>query len=450
MSTGTVSACAISEQQAYDLGAEAFSYLYPLVLMEVTRRQTTNAPAGQRPGFGPMNAFSHIRAYPDADFKAVVRPNFDTLYSSAWLDLTREPVVISVDDTNGRYYLLPMLDMWTDVIAAPGWRTSGTQAQQIAVVPPGWSGTLPAGMQRVDATTSYLWVIGRIKTDGPNDYAAVHRIQDSLSVTPLSAWGAEAKPPEQKIDSSIDMKTPPLETVNAMSLEDFFAYAGELLKVHAPHKTDWSMITRLRGIGFETGKSFDLKKLDGKLLSEFSRGAKDAMKNMGALAKKTGRPVNGWAMNTDTMGVYGNFYVKRAIVALVGLGANQPEDAIYPLNFADADGEPLVGENKYVLHFSANEIPPANAFWSLTMYDSAGFQVANVLNRFAISSWMPLKFNSDGSLNLYIQHETPGADRESNWLPAPAKGELGVTLRLYAPQGRALSGEWNPPAVRKA
>lgn len=450
MGTGTVSACTISEQQAYDIGSETYSYLYPLVLMEVTRRQTTNAPAGQRPGFGPMNSFSHIRAYPDANFKAVVRPNFDTLYSSAWLDLSDEPMVVSVGDAAGRYYLLPMLDMWTDVIAAPGWRTSGTNAQQIAVVPPGWNGNLPTGMQRVDATTTHLWIIGRIKTDGPDDYAAVHKIQDSLTVTPLSAWGGQPKPVEQKIDASIDMVTPPLETVNSMSLKEFYSYAGELLKTHAPHKTDWSMISRLRGIGFETGKSFDLDKLDGKLASEFSRGAKDAMNNMAALAKSTGRPVNGWAMNTDTMGVYGNFYVKRAIVALVGLGANQPEDAIYPLNFADADGEPLVGEKKYVLHFPADQIPPVNAFWSLTMYDSAGFQVANVLNRFAVSSWMPLKKNADGSLDLYIQHETPGADRESNWLPAPANGELGVTMRLYAPQGRALNGQWTPPAIRKA
>lgn len=450
MGTGTVSACAISAEQAYDIGAESFYYFYPLVLMEVTRRQTTNAPAGQRPGFGPMNAFSHIRAYPDADFKAVVRPNFDTLYSSAWLDLTEEPMIVSVADTAGRYYLLPMLDMWTDVFAAPGWRTSGTSAQQIAVVPPDWSGTLPSGVQRVDATSAYVWVIGRIKTDGPDDYKAVHAIQDSLTVTPLSSWGGQPKPIEHKIDSSIDMKTPPLETVNAMPLDEFFSLAGELLKVHAPHKTDWSLIARLRGLGLEAGKSFDLKKLDGALLSEFSRGAQDALRNMGALAKTTGRPVNGWAMNTDTMGVYGNFYMKRAIVALVGLGANQVEDAIYPLNFADADGQPLTGDKKYVLHFPADQIPPVNAFWSLTMYDSNGFQVANVLNRFAVSSWMPLKKNADGSIDLYIQHESPGADLESNWLPGPASGELGVTMRLYAPQGRALNGEWNPPAIRKA
>jgi hypothetical protein len=148
------------------------------------------------------------------------------------------------------------------------------------------------------------------------------------------------------------------------------------------------------------------------------------------------------------MGVYGNYYLKRAIVAMVGLGANQPEDAIYPLNYADADGKALDGNNNYVLHFEKDELPPVEAFWSVTMYDRDGFQCANSIDRFAISSWMPLKTNSDGSLDLFIQNEHPGAERESNWLPAP-NGPLGVTMRLYAPNRGALNGDWNPPPIRR-
>jgi hypothetical protein len=160
------------------------------------------------------------------------------------------------------------------------------------------------------------------------------------------------------------------------------------------------------------------------------------------------RVVNGWSMNTDTMGVYGNYYLKRAIVAQLGLGANLPEDAIYPLNLGDESGKPLDGANKYVLHFDKGAMPPVGAFWSVTLYDSDGFQVVNPLNRFAVSSWMPLRYNADGSLDLYFQHESPGADRQANWLPAPT-GAFNLALRLYAPNSDALTGKWNPPPVAR-
>jgi hypothetical protein len=158
--------------------------------------------------------------------------------------------------------------------------------------------------------------------------------------------------------------------------------------------------------------------------------------------------VNGWSMNTDTMGVYGNYYLKRAIVSQVGLGANLPEDAIYPLNLGDESGKPLDGANKYVLHFDKGSTPPVNAFWSITLYDSEGFQTTNVLNRFAVSSWMPFTNNADGSLDLYFQNESPGKDKEANWLPAP-KGAFNLTMRLYSPKSEALTGKWSPPPVTR-
>ncbi len=449
MSTQSTLAPKVSEQKAYEIGCEAYWYFYPLITMDVSRRQMTNLPPGQKPGFGPMNTYSHVRAYPDADFKTVVRPNFDTLYSSAWLDLTTEPVILSMPAADDRYYLLPMLDMWTDVFAVPGWRTSGTGKQTYAIVPPGFSGSLPKDVERIDAPTPHVWVIGRIKTDGPDDYKAVNAIQDGMSITPLSSWGKSIPPVQQNIDASVDMKTPPLEAVNALTPEEYFARASQLLSTYKPHATDWSVLSRLQSVGFELGKKFDLSGADPTIAREFARGAKDALKVMLAKLNSMGRPVNGWAMNTDTMGVYGNYYLKRAIVSMVGLGANQPEDAIYPLCFADADGQPLTGDKSYVLHFNADNLPPVHAFWSVTMYDAAGYQVSNPINRFAISSWMPLKKNPDGSLDLYIQHANPGADKESNWLPGPASGALGVTMRLYAPSPSALNGDWNPPAIKK-
>jgi hypothetical protein len=175
----------INEQDAHAIGVTAYTYLYSLVTMDLTRKQLTNVAKAEGLS-APMNAFANVRAYPTADMKVVVRPNFDTLYSSAWLDLTKEPVIVSVPNTHGRYYLLPMLDMWTDVFASPGWRTTGTQAANFLVAPPGWTGSVPDGVTRIDAPTPYVWIIGRTKTDGPADYAAVNAIQSNLKITPLS------------------------------------------------------------------------------------------------------------------------------------------------------------------------------------------------------------------------------------------------------------------------
>jgi hypothetical protein len=232
----------VSEAEARAIAADAYVYFYPLITMDLTRLQFTNAEPGKEPLKGPMNTFVNIPEYPPADLRIVVRPNFDTLYSSAWLDLTKEPVVISAPDTGGRYYLLPMLDMWTDVFASPGWRTTGTGAANFLVTPPGWTGQVPPEFTRIPAPTPYVWIIGRTKTDGPADYDAVHKIQAGYKVTPLSQWGKEALPVTVKIDPAVDMKTPPKVQADTMPADKFFAYAAELLKLHPPHITDQPII----------------------------------------------------------------------------------------------------------------------------------------------------------------------------------------------------------------
>src|SRR5215475_8340334 len=199
----------LTEAQAQGIATDAYIYFYSLVTMDVTRRQFTNIEPGKELGKGPMNMFNNVPVYPPANFKGVVRPNFDTLYSIAYLDMTQEPVVVSAPDTGGRYYLLPMLDMWSDVFASPGWRTTGTQAANFLIAPPGWSGTVPAGMTRINAPTPYVWIIGRTKTDGPPDYDAVHKIQAGYKVTGLSEWGKPVTPVDVKIDPTVDMKMPP-------------------------------------------------------------------------------------------------------------------------------------------------------------------------------------------------------------------------------------------------
>jgi hypothetical protein len=435
-----------SAEEAAAIAQEAYVYLYPLILMDITRKQLINLDPKISSYGGSANAFAHVRAFPPADARAVVRPNFDTLYSSAWLDLTDGPVLVSTADTGGRYFLLPMLDMWTDVFAAPGKRTNGTGAANFALTPPGWSGNLPLGVDRIDAPTPYVWIIGRTQTNGVKDYEAVHKIQDGYKITLLADWGKAPRKIEGKIDPAVDTKTEPLKQINEMPAVGYFNYGAELMKANRPHITDWSLIARMKRIGLEPGKSFEGSRVSADI---FARGAAAGLKLMRDKLPTLARVINGWQMNTDTMGVYGNYYLKRAIVAMAGLGANQPDDAIYPINIADADGQPVMAENSYVLHFQKDELPPVDAFWSLTMYGAEGFQVANPINRFAIGDRDPLQYNADGSLDLHIQNENPGPEKESNWLPAPKRGELGLTLRLYAPKPQVADGRWNPPAIKR-
>jgi hypothetical protein len=448
----------ITEAEAQAIAVDAYVYFYSLVTMDVTRRQFTNIEPSKELGKGPMNMFNNVPEYPPANFKGVVRPNFDTLYSIGYLDMTKEPVVVSIPDTNGRYYLLPMLDMWSDVFASPGWRTTGTQAQNYLVTPLGWRADLregfvdefklPKGTQRIEAPTPYVWIIGRTKTDGPPDYDAVRKIQAGLKVTLLSDWGKQPKAPEVKIDPTVDMKTPPKVQVDTMPAGPYFAYAAELLKVNPPHLTDEPILAQMRRLGIEAGRSFDIEKVSPVAKRALEAAPKAGQELMEWKVPTLARVANHWSMNTDTMGVYGNYYLKRAIIAQVGLGANLPEDAIYPLNLGDEEGRLLDGSQKYVLHFEKGATPPVGAFWSITLYDPEGFQVANSLNRFAVSSWMPFKYNADGSLDIYFQNENPGKDKEANWLPAP-KGGFNLTMRLYAPKTEALTGKWNPPPITK-
>ncbi len=436
------------EPEAAEIAVETYFYTYPLVLMDLTRRQFTNVVPGIEYR-APMNSFVHVRSFPSAEDREVVRPNFDTLYSLAWLDIADEPMILSVPDTEGRYYMLPLLDMWTDVFANPGSRSTGTGAGHFAIALQGWTGQLPAGVARIDAPTPHIWILGRTQTNGPSDFEAVHAVQEAYALTPLSSWGKQGVAVEASSDSNLDMETPPMVQVAAMSAEDYFFYAAELMKLQPAHITDQAMVARMARIGLVPGESFDLDELQPAVRQALQHAPAIALELMQTRQDAFGTLANGWLISTSGMGVYGNDYFKRAMIALVGLGANPPEDAVYPMNVADSDGEPLRGDQRYVLHFDADELPPVDAFWSVTMYDVEGYPVANAPDRFALGDRDELRFNADGSLDLYMQHESPGEDKESNWLPSPAGGVLGVTMRLYAPRREVLDGTWVPPAIRR-
>lgn len=431
------------------LATDAYVYGYPLVTMEMTRRIMTNvaAPARTR---APMGQFARIREYPNAAFRDVTAPNADTLYTIAWADVGKEPWVLSLPDMKGRYYLFPLLDGWTTVFQSPGSRTTGTGAQTYAITGPGWTGTLPAGVTEYKSPTSLVWMLGRIYCTGtPEDYATVHALQDQCKLVPLSAWGKDYTPPAGTVDPKVDMKTAVREQVNALDAASYFTLLAELMKTNPPTPADADTVARFARIGLVPGQDFDKTKLKADFVARIPHIAFDRIMLQLKVGKSV-KNVNGWLYDTVT-GLYGTDYLNRALVTAIGLGANLPQDAIYPMSLKDADGSDYEGKNKYVMRFAKGQLPPVKGFWSLTMYDADFFFVANPLNRYSISARQKLKENADGSTDLYIQNESPGADRESNWLPAP-KGKFQLMLRLYWPTETPpsiIDGTWSPPPAKK-
>jgi hypothetical protein len=413
---------------------EAYVYLYPLVTMDITQRVQ-----GKQ-----ANALKHFRAFPEASIRTVVRPNFDTLYSMAWIDLAGGPVVVRVAPSQGRYYLLQFLDMWTDSFAIPGTRTHGGEPLALALVPPGWKGKLPEGLTRIDAPTMRVWLIGRAQTNGVADYGAVHSFQDGMSLEPI---GAGRRPARVGPEPQIDLTIPPRIQIDAMSPLEFLTYGVHLLRTTRPHDTDWSQLERLKRLGIGPSLRFVPEKLGGEDLAAIAAGVVDARRLLTTREAGINPASNGWAYGTETIGVYGNAYLKRAIIARRGLGANPPEDAVYMHAYQDARGHMLQGGRSYSLRFEKGQLPPAGAFWSVTLYDGEGFPAANPIGRHALGDRDPLRFNPDGSLDLLIQPDDPGGALSGNWLPAPASGAITLSLRIYLPSEEVLARRWTPPPV---
>lgn len=429
--------------EADRIAQDAYIYFYPLVLLDITRKHFTNIEPGKMFARGPMNTFSHARTFPPAALRGATHPNFDTLYSNGWLDLTRDPVVISVPETQGRYYLLQLLDMWMDTFAGVGKRTTGTGAGNFVVVGPGWQGETPQGVQRIDAPTPFVWIIGRTRTDGPQDYAAVHQVQDGYKLTLLSQWG---KPPQAitvRIDPAVDMHTPPVEQVRRMTPDAYFTYAAELLRVNGPHLIDQPLLARMKRLGIEADRTFNAADVDPVIHQALQAAPPIAEKALIAEWPKVGRHANGWVMNTDS-GVYGANYLKRATVAMFEIGMNLPEDSIYP----DTGITSLDGRHRYVIHFGKGALPPVDEFWSVTLYDLQGYPVPNPTDVYTLGDRSNLKPNLDGSLDLYLQSESPGSDKAANWLPTPDQ-PFSLHARLYSPRKAAIDGTWAMPRIEQ-
>ena len=430
--------------------SEAYVFGYPLVTMEMTRRVVSNvaAPEGTR---APMGTLIKLRQYPDASFRDVTAPNADTLYTTAFLDVGDEPWVLDQPDMKGRYFLLPLLDGWTNVFEVPGSRTTGTGPKTFLITGPGWTGTVPDGMVELKSPTAIVWLLGRIYCTGtPEDYAAVHALQDAFKLQPLSTWGSDYTPPAGKVDPAIDMKTPVRDQVNALSTTDYFTLLAELMKRNPPAAADAPALENFARIGLVAGQDLDAAKLDPLWRERVPSVSFDRIKLHYLSQDGDFTRENGWTFTTKA-GIYGTDYLQRALVTAIGLGANRPQDAIYPVSLKHSLLKDYDGSDKYVMRFPKGQTPPVKGFWSLTMYDEEMFFVANPINRYSMSMRTNPAYEADGSLVIYIQNESPGADKEANWLPAP-KGKFHLMLRLYWPveaNPSIIDGSWTIPPVEQ-
>jgi len=437
----------LSEEDARDIAVEAYVYAYPLVLMEVTRRVSTNVPRPEEQR-APVNRFGHMSRFPDASFTDIVSPNADTLDSMLWFDVSSEPLVIEKPASAGRYHLLPILDMWTDVFASPGSRTTGDEAERFAIVGPRWIGNLPREVNEVRSPTEQGWIIGRTRTSGRSDYADVHVFQNALIASPLRDYGSDCSPRDAPVDTGMDMSAP-VEQVARLSAANFFSLFALTTRKNPPHAHDYPMLARMRRLGLEPGKIFDLSQVSPMARSALEAAPAIAMKSMELELFQNASKMNGWRFIAQPVGTYGANYLHRASVALNGLGANVAEDASYATMTADTDGNPLDSGARYQLRFDNGQTPPVRAFWSLSIYDEKRFFAENPINRYAIGDRDALSFNEDGSLDISIQRDDPGGARRSNWLPAPMRGTFALTLRLYWPGREIINGHWKPPVLRR-
>jgi len=440
----------ISSDELLQIIGESYVYGYPLVLMDLTKKVSTNikTPHPTRAS-APVNQLGHFREFPDHTLTAVVKPNVDTYYSIAWLDLEKEPQVLSVPATD-RYYLLPFYDAYSNVFASPGTRTTGTDAQKFLIAGPNWTGETPPDLTLIQAPTNIVWMLGRIQVNSPEDGATtVKAIQDGMNLTPISAYNIDDYTPPQGIVNPEYQDIVPVKTIQTLDVNTYLNRVAELMVKNPPKTADSTIVRKMAKIGLVPGKPFNISTDNLILRTKLNKLPDFIHKKMKIRRAEpdTALLTNGWMLVNEGIGTYGVDYLRRAYIDFIGLGACIPEDAVYPNCTRDINGDPLDAGTKYRVHFDADQLPPVNAFWSLTAYNADEFLVKNDLNRFALGDRDDLTYNEDGSLDLYIQSNTPEGKYLQNWLPIPQEGLFYLTLRLYWPKEEVLNGDWDIPFV---
>jgi hypothetical protein len=438
-----------SSNNPEDIATLAYIWGFPLVTMERQFNYVTspNIPPGV--GRGPANAISCATELVNASFTDVVTPNSDTLYCQTQFDLRSEPVVVVVPPISDRYYSFQFLDAYTNDYAYLGERASGGNGGTYLVAGPNWEGRVPEGMIKIWTPTNLAWLITRTLVKGPSDVPNVVAIQDKMIVKPLSEFQANTTSSSSavtQVNASKEVPIGPQPTLIAPTGIVIFDEIGAAMDGNPLNPPDPVLVTKLASIGIGPGKAPSTEAND-TIKTALQTGITEGQKMIDARVANFGTVVNGWLSNAQP-GVYGTDYLFRAAVTQFGLGANIGQEAFYPSTFTDNQGNPLSGNNSYLIHFETGQTPPVDGFWSVTMYNDKNLLVDNPINRYSIGKFTEgLKNNTDGSLDIYIQNANPGADKESNWLPAP-EGSFNMVLRTYLPQPQILNGTWQLPSVQ--
>lgn len=444
----------LSVEEARKIAIDAYIYGYSLITTNTTRLQMSNVPKVKELQ-APLGTFFNIRGYPPATYRGVSATNADTLYSVAWLDL-KEPMVFSHPEVPDRFFTFELVDLWMIVHASVGTNTSGSAAKTYLFTGPGWKGEVPEGMTHMSFPTRYMVVLGRTYAlNTPEDLAKVHALQDQYKVVPLSSYGKPYTFVAPPVDPNppVSMTEAPQKAILALGTEGYFNLLATLMGTDAkPPAEDAPMLERMAKIGIVPGEPFKLAKLDSAIQEALKDVPETATKKMNEAWAELGEDKNGWRVTT-VGGRYGTDYLERGAWASNGWPSQLPKVSVYPTTYVDGDGNKLDGKNNYTITFPKGHTPPVNpkAFWSITMYqiDNGLWFYPNKENKLTVSPRNDLKYDEDGSLTLYFQHESPGADKEANWLPAPA-APFALTLRMYWPNETPpsiLDGTWAPPPV---
>jgi hypothetical protein len=433
-----------------DIATLAYIWGFPLVTMERQFNFATspNIPPGI--GRGPANSISCATELVDANFTDVVTPNSDTLYCQTQFDLKNEPVVVVVPPISDRYYSFQFLDAYTNDYAYLGERASGGNGGTYLMAGPDWNGQLPEGMIKIWTPTNLAWLITRTLVKSPADVPNVVAIQDKIVVKPLSEFQgnetSSTEPAATQANASKEVPIGPQPTLIAPTGIKIFDEISAAMVGNPLNPPDPVLVTKLASIGIGPGKLPSTETND-TIKAALQTGITEGQKMIDARVANIGTVINGWLANAQ-FGNFGTDYLFRAATAQFGLGANIGQEAFYPATFTDSQGKPLSGNSTYLIHFEPGQTPPVDGFWSVSMYNDKNLFVDNPINRYSIGQYTEgIKNNTDGSLDIYIQNASPGADKESNWLPAP-EGSFNMVMRLYLPQPQALNGTWQLPLVQ--
>ena len=424
-----------TDENIWETVEDAYVYAFPLVLMDATETSATNTEEAVT-GKAPVNQFIHSVALANAQFRNVVTPNVDTIYSQVWYDLSEEPMVYELPETD-RFCKVQVLDGWTNTAAVLD------KAGAYAITLSTWEGELPEGVTRIDVPTSMAWSITRIVLSGEEDLPNVYAIQEKMKLMPLSDYisGDSYEPPRGSYSEENDYI--PVDKVLSMDPITFFNKANELMVKNSPAAADKEMLEKIAAVNIGPGMEFDTSVLTGDVAENWKTMLTEIQLKLIKEGQKFSKKLGQWDYFGEPIGDFNTEYAYRALVALAGLGANTVEVALYPKIEQDADGNTLTGEKSYILHFESYPQVLEGGFWSVTAYGDDDFLIDNPIDRYCINDRSGLKANEDGSVDVILSKDAP--EDTTNWLPV-GDGGFHLYMRIYTPDMDALD-TWTAPTI---